>query len=316
MVWGGRSLGNKLHKSLPTNDFYGESWEISDHSSHHSILRDGALSGQTLRQLLHQDAQAIVGDWPEKTFPWLIKYLDCQDWLSVQVHPDEQAVQSLLPGENSKTEAWFVLDVQPGAAIFAGLKPGVDATAFEHAMRHGHVADCLHRYEPQPGDCLYLPAGTVHAVGGGVLIAEVQQTSDATFRLFDWNRVGADGKGRALHMDQGLASIHWDAGPVSPIRAFEYGNYHRPLWQSLLSCRYFDLAYVRQTEAFTLGGTGRMLTVMVLHGTGEMDTPEGLKAIQEGETILLPAAADPTWFLPKPGLGLLVAGLPWQRKAA
>jgi mannose-6-phosphate isomerase len=316
MVWGGRGLGDVLGKTLPTGDAYGEAWEISDHGSHHSVVASGPAAGRTLRELMQQDAAALVGDWPAPVFPWLIKYLDCHDWLSVQVHPGEEVVQNLWPGENSKTEAWFVLGVRPGGRVYAGLKPGVDAHVLAAAMKAGTVADCLHSFEPKAGDCLFLPAGTVHAVGGGVLIAEVQQTSDATFRLFDWNRVGPDGKGRTLHVEQGLASIDWSAGPVEPTAAQGYGTSARPLWQPLVRCKYFDLSYVRQGEAFTLGGSGRMQTVMVLHGEGDLDTPAGLTPLRRGETVLLPAEVDATWVVPRGPLGLLVAGLPAQRKAA
>ncbi|MGL4553410.1 MAG: type I phosphomannose isomerase catalytic subunit [Gemmataceae bacterium] len=316
MVWGGRGLGDVLNKPLPTPDAYGEAWEISDHGSHHSVVASGPAAGRTLRQLMQDDPAALVGDWPASGFPWLIKYLDCHDWLSVQVHPDEDAVLTLWPGENSKTEAWFVLDVRPGGRVFAGLKPGVDAAAFAAAMKAGTVADCLHSFEPKPGDCLFLPAGTVHAVGGGVLIAEVQQSSDATFRLFDWNRVGPDGKGRTLHVDQGLASIDWSAGPVAPTPAQGYGTSARPLWQPLVRCRYFELSYVRQTEPFTLGGSGRMQAVMALHGEADLDTPDGPVPVRRGQTVLLPAAAAATWVVPRGPLGLLVSALPPLRKAA
>ena len=123
-----------------------------------------------------------------------MKFLDARDWLSVQVHPDEEAVLRLWPGEGAKTEAWFVLAADPGSRIYAGLEPGTDKAGFRAALQAGTVAKCLHHFEPRPGDCVFLPAGTVHAVGGGVLMAEIQQTSDATFRLFDWHRRDAQGK--------------------------------------------------------------------------------------------------------------------------
>ena len=129
-----------------------------------------------------------------EVFPWLVKFLDARDWLSVQVHPDEEAVLRLWPGEGAKTEAWFVLAADPGSRIYAGLEPGTDKAGFRAALQAGTVAKCLHHFEPRPGDCVFLPAGTVHAVGGGVLMAEIQQTSDATFRLFDWHRRDAQGK--------------------------------------------------------------------------------------------------------------------------
>src|SRR5262245_14789148 len=177
MVWGGRRLA-ALGKALPTGEPYGESWELSDHLSHQSAVAEGPHAGLTLRSLLAQAPEAVLGDGadPQAPFPWLVKFLDACDWLSVQVHPDEEKVKTLWPGEGPKTEAWFVLDALPGSRIYAGLQPGVDEKALRAAVEAGTVADCLHQFEPSPGDCLFLPAGTVHAVGGGVLLAEVQQT--------------------------------------------------------------------------------------------------------------------------------------------
>src|SRR5262249_31265090 len=130
-----------------------------------------------------------------------------------------EAVKRLWPGERGKTEAWFVLDADPSSRIYAGLLPGIDESRLRRALSEGQVAECLHHFQPAAGDCLFLPAGTVHAVGGGVLMAEIQQTSDATFRLFDWNRTDAQGRGRLLHIEQALACIDWQRGPVNPTKA-------------------------------------------------------------------------------------------------
>lgn len=307
MVWGGRSLHALLNKQLPSDGPYGEAWEISDHASHHSEIIEGPLAGRTLRQLMQQEPEALVGEAEQGPFPWLVKYLDCHDWLSVQVHPDEQSVKELWPGEGSKTEAWFVLAAKPGSKVYAGLQPGVDATVLRRAIAQGTAADCLHSFEPKPGDCLFLPAGTVHAVGGGVLIAEIQQTSDATFRLYDWDRVGTDGKRRELHIDKGLACIDWSAGPVHPVRAEGYGATQGSVWQQLVSCPYFEMSYLRQSEPFSLSGNGRLQVVMVLHGRTEVWTPEGNRTLAAGDTLLLPAASGPTWFTPQSTVGTLVA---------
>ncbi|MFQ3592819.1 MAG: type I phosphomannose isomerase catalytic subunit [Gemmataceae bacterium] len=316
MVWGGRALGEKIGKLLPTADAYGESWEVSDHASHHSVVSHGPLQGLTLRSLMIHHRAALVGDWSAPLFPWLIKFLDCHDWLSVQVHPDEQAVRTLLPGENSKTEAWFILDVQPGARVYAGLRPEVDATTFERAVLKGTVADCLHSFQPKPGDCIFLPAGTVHAVGGGVLMAEVQQTSDATFRLFDWNRTGPDGMVRQLHLPQGLASMNWQAGPIAPVRVHDYGPAEYPLCQSLVRCRYFHLDYIRQAEPFLFGGTGRTIAIIGLHGKAEVHCHEGPMNFTIGSTLLYPASCPSTWIVPQDEIGLLVTTLPSPDDAA
>src|SRR5262249_28961480 len=158
--------------------------------------------GTTLRQLMEQHRDDLLGPAQDRytVFPWLIKLLDAHDWLSVQVHPDEEVVERLRPGELAKTEAWYVLDAAPNSRIYAGLKPGVGPGEFGRRLAAGTVTDCLHSFQPQPGELVFVPAGTVHAVGGGVLLAEIQQTSDVTFRLFDWNRHDSSGKPRPLHI--------------------------------------------------------------------------------------------------------------------
>jgi mannose-6-phosphate isomerase len=311
MVWGGRRLGEVLHKPLPTAETYGESWEVSDHASHRSVVADGPLAGRTLRDLLEQDRAALLGSSASAaTFPWLVKFLDACDWLSVQVHPDDEKVRRWWPGEGGKTEAWFVLDAAPGSKIYAGLLPGVDEKRLRSALEAGTVADCLHQFTPRPGDCLFLKAGTVHAVGGGVLIAEVQQTSDATFRLFDWNRRDSHGKSRELHIEQSLACIDWNAGPVEPVRVEGYpGKVGR---QRLVECQYFTLDYLGGEKPFACDsvGAGRMQVVLGVHGRGVLHSEQGEHRLGTGDTLVLPAAMSRREFRPSGTMGVVVATLP------
>jgi mannose-6-phosphate isomerase len=315
MVWGGSRLADVLHKRCPDPGPFGESWEVSDHASHRSRLA-GTHGEVTLRDLMQTDRVHLLGPaaLSYSTFPWLVKFLDANDWLSVQVHPDENAVTRLWPGEGSKTEAWFVLAAQPDSRVYAGLLPGVDEKRLRGALQEGTVADCLHQFHPRPGDCLYLRAGTVHAVGGGVLMAEVQQTSDATFRLFDWNRKDSAGKSRKLHVEEAMASIHWEYGPVRPVRAEGYptpGERTRPpVRQELVRCRYFELDYVRQNERFSLGGIGRLQVAVALHGRSVLQAAAGEEPFAPGETLVLPASLGPTPCTPAEPFGFLVATLP------
>jgi len=319
MVWGGRQLGELLGKSLPTDNTYGESWEISDHPSHASIVADGPYKGQTLRQLMESHSAALLGAAAirHSRFPWLIKLLDASDWLSVQVHPNDTDVLRLWPGEGGKTEAWFVLAAAPNSRIYAGLLPGVEEKDLRQALRHGMVGDCLHQFSPRPGDCIFLPAGTVHAVGGGVLMAEVQQTSDATFRLFDWNRRDATGRMRQLHIEEALACIDWKSGPVQPIRAANYPNGAtrstkiptEGIRQPLVQCPYFSLEYLCYSKSVTLNG-GVLQVLVVLHGHGRVKTTAGEQFLDPGDTLLLPAALDALTCLSDSDLGLLLATLP------
>jgi mannose-6-phosphate isomerase len=315
MVWGGRRLADVLGKQLPADGPFGESWEVSDHASHRSVLADGDGT-TTLRGLMETRREALLGPAASAhaVFPWLVKFLDAGDWLSVQVHPDERAVTRLWPGEGSKTEAWFVLDSGPDSRVFAGLLPGVDEARLRRALADGTVADCLYKFRPRPGDCLFLRAGTVHAVGGGVLMAEVQQTSDATFRLFDWHRKDASGKSRQLHIDEALASIHWDFGPVRPVRAEGYPEPGRkcgaPVRQDLARCPYFELQYVRVNGPFVLGGTGRVQVAVGLHGRAEFESGSGPRGFAAGDSLVLPAALGQTPCTPAGPFGFLVATLP------
>ena len=315
MVWGGRRLGEVLGKPLPTAEAYGESWEISDHASHHSTAVEGPCAGRTLRDLMEEDPAALLGRACRRpVFPWLVKFLDAWDWLSVQVHPDDEAVKTLWPGEGGKTEAWFVLDAAPTAKVYAGLRPGVDEARLRAALREGCVADCLHGFRPRPGDCLFLPAGTVHAVGGGVLMTEVQQTSDATFRLFDWNRRDAQGQSRTLHVEKALACIDWRAGPMHPVHAEGYPEgpgaapSPEPVRQRLVSCQYFTLEYVREARPFRVGGD-RMEVLVVAHGRGSLDGPKGRSELRPGDSLLLPAGTAAE-CRPDGPLGVLLAALP------
>jgi mannose-6-phosphate isomerase len=316
MVWGGRQLAEVLGKRLPEEGAYGEAWEISDHPSHASVIAQRPHKGQTLRQLMEREPGLLLGHSAGRypRFPWLVKLLDAWDWLSVQVHPNEANVARLWPGEGSKTEAWFVLAAAPTSRVYAGLLPGVDETRLRSALREGTVGDCLHQFSPRPGDCVFLPAGTVHAVGGGVLMAEVQQTSDATFRLFDWNRRDAKGRTRQLHIEESLACIDWNSGPVHPVRAKSYPSGQMgprgAIRQRLVVCPYFTLEYLRQCEPFPCGGVGRLQVLMVLHGRGRLRTGEGDWELVPGDTLLLPAALDTLTCRPENDLGILLSTLP------
>lgn len=307
MVWGGRALQTVLGKSLPAEDGYGESWEVSDHPAHRSVVADGPFQGQSLRYLMERHSRELLGAAAAQhaVFPWLFKFLDVRDWLSVQVHPDEEKVRTLWPGEGPKNEAWFVLAAEPGSKIYAGLLPGVGAKELRAALEQGTVAECLHGFEPRPGDCLFLPAGTVHAVGGGVLLAEIQQTSDATFRLFDWNRKGAQGNARKLHVEEALASIHWKQGAVRV--AHVAGGSRVKVRQELVSCPYFLLEHVQTQDPIMLGGTGRLQALMVFSGEGEWESGE---RIVPGQVWLLPAAMAVSACRPESVLAGMLCTMP------
>ena len=206
-VWGGRRLESLYHKALPAGVPIGESWEITDRPEGVSVIANGPLAGKDLRWLMENHERALLGKSPSQggRFPLLIKLLDAREKLSLQVHPPA-ALAAQLGGE-PKTEMWYIADATPEADLFVGLRNGCTRAEFEEKIKTGQVAGCFHRIPVQAGDAMFLPSGRVHAIGAGNVLFEVQQNSDTTYRVFDWNRTGLDGKPRELHVEQSLASI-------------------------------------------------------------------------------------------------------------
>jgi mannose-6-phosphate isomerase len=214
-VWGGRKLAELYGKALPSGVPIGESWEITDRPEGVSVIANGPLAGKTLRWLMEHHADELLGDAQPAAggrFPLLVKLLDAREKLSLQVHPPT-ARAAALRGE-PKTEMWHFADCDPGADIYVGLKRGVTRAEFERRIGDGTVAECFHRIEVRRGDTMFLPSGRVHALGAGSVLFEIQQNSDTTYRVFDWNRAGLDGKPRELHVAQALESI--DFADVEP----------------------------------------------------------------------------------------------------
>lgn len=206
-VWGGRNLERLYQKPLPADAPIGESWEISDRPGDASVIANGPLAGQDLRWLMEQHGPAIMGVARDLQgrFPLLVKILDAQQDLSLQVHPPAARAAEL--GGEPKTELWYFTECAPEAAIYVGLKAGITRAEFERRIADGTVAECFHRVPVQAGDAMFLPSGRVHALGAGSVLFEIQQNSDTTYRVFDWNRTGLDGRPRELHVPQSLASI-------------------------------------------------------------------------------------------------------------
>jgi len=210
-VWGGRELERLYGKPLPPGKPIGESWEISDRPGDVSVIANGPLAGKDLRWLMENHARELLGKAKPAAgirFPWLCKILDAREKLSLQVHPPSHQAAEL--GGEPKTEMWFVAEATPSAELFVGLKRGVTRPEFEEKIRTGQVADCFHRIPARAGDAMFLPGGRVHAIGAGLVLFEIQQNSDTTYRIHDWNRVGLDGKPRELHVAQSLASMDFN----------------------------------------------------------------------------------------------------------
>ena len=289
-IWGGRRLGQMLGKPIGPEDNYAESWEVVDHGDDQSVVADGALAGKSLAELIRADPVWLLGaaHQSEKQFPLLLKYLDCNRVLSVQVHPDDAYGAKLPVPDRGKTEAWYIVASEPDSLIYAGLKPGINRETLAKAIEAGQTEQVLHAFHPHSGDCVFIPAGTVHALGAGLLVAEIQQSSDTTFRLFDWNRLGADGTPRPLHIEQSLEVSDYDSGPVAPTSS----DRSHAGWQSLVRCDKFELAALEQGTA-TVAGDGKFHIITVPRGAATLQHDDGLISMTAGDSLLLPAANAP-----------------------
>lgn len=286
VIWGGRRM-DQWRSDLPPGPI-GESWDLSDHPRGMSVVADGPLAGRTLRDLTGEFGAALVGDgFAGGDFPLLVKLIDANDRLSVQVHPDDRLARELNVGPRGKTECWLML--ADGGELFVGTRPGTNRASFEAALAAGRVADQLTRFTARAGDFYLLPGRTVHALGAGCLIYEVQQTCDVTFRVDDWGRLGLDGKPRPLHVTQSLATIDFAArsGPVTtPATATPDGGSLRQLADGA----HFSVDERRGART-TGGADGRCSIVICLDGHGRLATAGGTVTLEPMRTRLVPAAA-------------------------
>lgn len=292
-LWGGRRFETRFGRTLPSGDVFAESWELVDHGVDQSVVRLGPLAGTPLSSLLREQRTAVMGRHAGcDAFPLLFKLLDANLDLSVQVHPDDARAATLTPPDRGKTEAWFVVDADPGSRIYAGLQEGVTTADLREAILGGTLEDCLHSFEATPGDCVFIPAGTVHAIGAGLMIAEIQQSSDVTYRLYDWNRVGADGKPRQLHIDAGLEAVT-QFGPVTPRRAAVPASESASV-SPLVRCDYFSLDLLTPTQQaesrWQFGGDNSPHFLAVLSGEIELEPAWNMPKLRAGDCVLLPAA--------------------------
>jgi mannose-6-phosphate isomerase len=286
-LWGGRRFVTALGRDLPTGDDFAESWEIVDHGADQSVVAAGPLAGTTLGSLVRERATDMLGRRPMRpAFPLLFKFLDAQRDLSVQVHPDDARAARLTPPDLGKTEAWYVVDAAAGSRIYAGLHAGVGTPELEAAVRAGRCADVLHSFEPRIGDCVFIPAGTVHAIGAGLLVAEIQQASDVTYRLFDWNRTGPDGQPRPLHIEAGLDAVT-RFGPVVPVTPTATAD---PAVRRLVRCEYFSFDEVTPQMEWQVGGDDTCHLLSVISGEIALDPAWGLPPLRKGSCLLLPAS--------------------------
>ncbi len=296
-IWGGQKLREVFDKDLPPFEKIGESWELADLPNDKSVIANGELAGETLNSAIEKYAEEITGNEDfSRAFPLLIKFLDAQDILSVQVHPDPETCRRMGKGE-PKTECWYIISAEPGAVIYKGLKQGVTKEQFAEAIEKGNVADMLAKVSVEAGECHFLPAGTPHAIGPGLLIAEIQMPSDTTYRVFDWNRIDEAGKARELHIEEALESIHFDASA---------DNLSVTTMGRLVDCEYFRIDKGHQgKDCELLLSPGQTKTLIIISGFGTILGTEGSSVeFVAGDTLLVPAVyegvmrfADDTQYL-------------------
>lgn len=316
-LWGGQRLAALFGKLLPEGQRTGESWELADHPHGTSRVANGPLKGRTLRQIARDHADELYGSrfprrWLER-FPLLLKFIDAAQDLSIQVHPDERYIAGHGLPDSAKTEFWVVLQTEPGARLITGVRPGTHPEAFRRAAEQGALDNLLLTHQAVPGDTLLLPAGRLHAIGAGVVLAEFQQPSDTTFRIYDWGRTDAHGRSRDLHLDEAMACINFAADFPPPVRTEQPNPSRGVSSRRLVAC---DSFYVDQVHLAGADVERRLdqgfECAMITQGQGEIvslldDHP---LAVPAGRTVLVPAAAGSYRLRSTGSLTALLGGVP------
>lgn len=309
--WGGRRLASLLPVPLPGDGPIGEAWLLSDRDDHRSVVAEGPLKGRTITQLIEQSPTQMMGALAGRfdRFPLLLKFLDARDTLSVQVHPSDRQTRYLPPGEHGKTEAWVVLQAARECRIYAGLDPRTTLDVLKQAVANGTVAQHLASFTPKPGDAVLLPAGTVHTLGG-LVVFEVQQNSDVTFRLYDWDHVDPrSGRKRPLHVAQAMACIDFTRGVVGPsVPTVEATTPVRR--ERLLECEHFTVWRFSGAAPFTAGAAATPRVLVCIDGSAVLRHNRTSHAMATGDVVLLPASVGACRCRPDGTVTLLEIALP------
>lgn len=308
MVWGGDKI--LRYKGLDTDlQRIGESWELSAEPSHVSVVAEGPLKGRTLPQLVAEYKGKLVGEHVYarcgNVFPLLLKFIDAHADLSIQVHPDDAMAARVHGAPWGKTEMWYVVDAEPGASLYCGLTAPSTPAQLSYMVASGKLTDILAHYYVKPGDVFFLPAGRIHAICSGCLVAEIQQTSDLTYRIWDYGRVGLDGKPRPLHTELALQAVDYKVLPT-------YQTAYEPLPDeevTLVSCPYFTTSLLDLTLPYAkdLSTLDSFVSVMCLSGSGALEVDGAELSLSQGETVLIPAAADDLCLVPDGSMKVLLS---------
>ena len=314
-IWGGRHLSNLLTAPLPDGPV-GEAWLLSDRDGHESLVANGSLKGQSIGQLFKQSQLQLMGklEGIYNTFPILLKFLDASELLSVQVHPSDNKKEYISTGEQSKTEAWVVLEAGDESKVYAGLKPNTTADNLKESITNGTIEEHLSSFTPKPGDGVFIPAGTVHSLGGNVVVFEIQQNSDVTFRLYDWNHVDSKtGKPRPLQIDQAIACIDFNQGELSTVIPIIESN-ETVLRERLFQCDHFILWRLTGESPFHVGVKDMPRVLVCIDGGGKLDHNNISYTIIKGDVLLLPAVVGSCLFRPNGAVNILEIAIPLSPK--
>lgn len=292
-IWGGRKMEEKFGKKLPADKLIGESWELSGVEGDVSVVSNGKLKGNSLSELIEVYMGDLVGDkvyekYGEE-FPILIKLIDADDVLSIQVHPDDELSKE-RHNAYGKTEMWYILDNEPGASLYLGFNREVNRETYLEALSKGELQNILGEVKVKPGDAYFIPAGAIHAIGKGILIAEIQQTSDITYRVYDWNRVDDKGNGRELHTELALDAIDFTSTGENNITVAPMTNEAVKMQE----CPYFASSIIEVDGTIERDYTSidSFNIYMCLEGNVDIKTSSGDESITKGDTILIPAVID------------------------
>ena len=293
-VWGGEALSTCLGQDFSDLGPIGEVWTLADREDSSNEVLTGPFQGQRVRNLMQGQRAALLGEAQgsaHDSFPVMVKLLDSNRDLSVQVHPDRKSAEHLGAGAEAKDEFWYILDAREGARVYLGLRPGVDAATFAAKAATPEVVELLQEFPVRRGDCLWVPAGTVHSIGGGITLVEVQQNSDTTYRIYDWGRKGLDGLPRTCHLDQALQAIDYGSRAAGPVEAREVSEGPNPR-TFLVETDHFAVELISLEAPFEHETGGGAWIYLVLAGQGSLRMAGGDPnwPLQRGETWLLPAA--------------------------
>jgi len=311
-LWGGRRLAGLLSAPLPGDGPIGEAWALSDRTDHQSLVANGPLKCQTLGQVMEQFQEQLMGRQSSRfsRFPLLLKFLDAHEMLSVQVHPGDDPTELNSAGDKAKTEGWVVIEAGKGSQIYAGLKSGTTAGSLKESLNDGTIAEQLVGISPKPGDAVFIPAGTVHTLGNDVLVFEVQQNSDVTFRLYDWGHIDTETRElRPLQVDQALACIKFgasDSGLVAPLVETTTPAQR----ERLFDCPAFLLWRIHGQDQFTVGAAAEPRVLVGIKGSGQIMHEGTPYALSMGDVWLLPAEVGECAIQPSGEVTLLEIAIP------